>query len=103
MKWYRRAADLGERDAFLNVAINLLDRKYSEDPQKKADGLAMLRRAADAGQSTAQHLLGLRLRTGDGVTKDEAEGLRWIQRAANQGLGRAQSMIGLFYARGRAA
>ncbi len=67
---------------------------------KKADGLAMLRRAADAGESTAQHLLGLRLRTGDGLPKDEAEGLHWIQRAADQGLPRAESMIGLFYAQG---
>ena len=100
-KWYRRASELGNRDGTLNAAMVLLARKNSEDKVKEAEGVAMLRRAAEAGQSVAQHLLGLRLRAGDGVPKDEEEGMRWIQRAANQGLPRAQAMIGALTAQGK--
>ncbi len=52
---------------------------------------------ADRGDADAQFELGLRLLTGEGLTKDEAKGMQWMEKAANQKHLRAQFVLGSLF------
>ncbi len=56
-----------------------------------------LRGWADRGDSDAQFELGLRLITGEGVTKSVEEGVKFIEKAAKQKHLRAQHVMGTLY------
>lgn len=56
--------------------------------------------AAPAGETTAQHRLGLCLLRGDGVDADAEAGVAWLQRAAAQGSAHAQRDLALCLQRG---
>lgn len=62
------------------------------------DPLWSLRQQADQGVADAQHLLGQKYWTGDGVPKDAAEAFRWYRMAAVQGHADAQAQLGGLYA-----
>jgi ankyrin repeat protein len=58
------------------------------------------RKAADQGNATAQHCLGVMYQRGEGVTKDLAEALKWYRMAAEQGDSGAQRDLGRRFAEG---
>lgn len=62
--------------------------------QSTGDGVESLRRWADRGDADAQFELGLRLLTGQEVTKDVEQGRRWVQAAAEAEHLRAQYVMG---------
>lgn len=63
--------------------------------------LRLSRPLAEQGDARAQSLLGLILRTGRGVPKDENEAAKWFRRAADQGDNIAQFELGFMYSTGR--
>ena len=62
--------------------------------------LAQLTKVANAGDATAQCLLGLRYECGEGVTQSYAEAAKWYRKAAEQGVADAQFNLGLCYGYG---
>ena len=60
-----------------------------------AQELADLRALAEAGDTEAQHNLGLRYSTGEGVPQDDAEAITWYRLAAEQGSASAQNNLGV--------
>ncbi len=64
------------------------------------DGVALLRRTADAGFAPAQYRLAKLYETGEGVEGDLAIARRWTERAATAGNIRAMHDLGVYFARG---
>ena len=56
---------------------------------------------ADQGDATAQTLLGLMYRNGQGVPQDFTTAASWVRKAADQGVAEAQFELGLMYAAGQ--
>ena len=73
----------------------------AQDEPSPAEDLASLITKADHGDAVAQHNLGLKYHTGEGVPQDDEEAVRWYRLAADQGLAVAQSMLSFMYATGR--
>jgi TPR repeat protein len=73
----------------------------AQDEPSPAEDLASLITKADQGDAVAQHNLGLKYHTGEGVPQDDEEAVRWYRLAADQGLAVAQSMLSFMYATGR--
>jgi uncharacterized protein len=71
---------------------------YQEKAYAKAAEL--WRPLAEAGNATAQYLLGSLYVEGNGVEHDDATAFVWFQRAANQGDAAAQYNVGASYAGG---
>ena len=65
-----------------------------------AQALADLRATAEAGDASAQFILGGMYVTGVGVPQDDVEAVAWYRRAAEQGHARAQYNLGAMYAEG---
>jgi TPR repeat protein len=63
-------------------------------------GVALLQRAATAGNGHAQFELALAYEWGDGVPKDKAIAVSWLEKAAAQGNEMAQNNLGLAYESG---
>jgi TPR repeat protein len=59
------------------------------------------RKAADQGNAIAQHNLGYRYYTGDGVTQNHTEAVKWYRKAADQGFAIDQAQLGFLYANGQ--
>ena len=55
---------------------------------------------AEAGDASAQFILGLMYDNGDGVLKDSAEAVKWYRKSAEQGNANAQNNLGLMYNKG---
>lgn len=93
-----RALAPADADAAAWLGALLLERGAS------AEGLQLIRRAADAGSAEGAHRLALVFAYGEaGLPRDEAQALRWFQRAAEKGHQRAQLNLGTLYLRGPAA
>ena len=73
----------------------------TQDEPSPDEDLASLITKADQGDAVAQHNLGLKYHTGEGVPQDDEEAVRWYRLAADQGLAVAQSMLSFMYAAGR--
>ena len=58
---------------------------------------AWLRKAADQGNSEAQHALGVLYDNGNGVPKDSPQAALWYRKAAEQGDVEAQHSLGSMY------
>jgi tetratricopeptide (TPR) repeat protein len=98
MRWYRKAADQGNAQAYGNIGrFYLLGQGVSVDY-----GAAMLwsRKAADQGNPRGQTVIGVLYRNGWGVGQDSAEAMRWFRKAADQGYAAAQTNIGVLYENG---
>lgn len=76
-------------------ALALLD-----DEGRAADGLALLKRAAQAGAPDCQNVLGVRISHGQGVHEDAALAAHWFRRAAAAGHVPGQRNLGYALARG---
>lgn len=65
-----------------------------------ADGAALMKRSADAGEPAAQYRLGKLHEKGLGVPRDYAAARKWTESAANGGNIRAMHDLAVFYAQG---
>ena len=74
-RWLRRQARKGNSFAQYELAV-----QERRSPKRKAD---LLRLAAEQGNRSAQHLLGLAYCMGDGVKQDYSQAAHWLQQAAD--------------------
>ncbi len=85
MKWYRRAADQGDRDARHNLGI-----MYAEGQgvvQDDAEAAKWFHKAAEQGLARAQRSLGVLYFRGQGVPQNFVEAAKWRFRAMIPRLG----------------
>jgi localization factor PodJL len=68
-----------------------------------ADGVSLLRRAANQGLAMAQYRLAKLFERGEGVPADLVAARQWTERAAAAGNRKAMHDLGVFYARGEGA
>jgi TPR repeat protein len=97
MKWFRRAADQGHREA--QYSLSFLLENYGV-PKNPAEVVKWLRKAADQGHPLAQENLAVKYYHGEGVEKDFAEAAKWFGKAADQGNEGSQLMLGKMYSKG---
>jgi len=95
MKWYRSAAELGNREAQGELGGILLDSDFAF--YDIAEGFHWLTRAAEQGHRGAQYFLGVQLATGEMVEADPKRALYWYRKAAAAGDAEAQYNIGMMY------
>jgi len=89
-RWYRRAAELGQTNAMVNLAYRL----SRGSPANRREALVWYRRAAEGGAVQGLvNLAGLLSEGGKGIDRDPAEALRLYRRAAE--LGSDQGMLGV--------
>jgi localization factor PodJL len=91
------AAQSGDTVAQYQLALQRLGAGRS------ADGLQLLRGAANHGLAMAQYRLAKVYERGEGVPVDLAVARQWTERAANSGNRRAMHDLGVYYARGDGA
>jgi uncharacterized protein len=103
LDWYRRAAAQG--DGFAIEQVKLLtnlgygsagsfeDGVAAYDRKDYAEALKIWRRMAEAGDASAQFIVGIMYWNGEGVKKDIAQSVNWYLRAARQGHGQAATNV----------
>src|SRR2546430_4921803 len=69
----------------------------TRDSTRDSMEVARVRAAAEKGDATAQHDLGVRYFTGNGVDEDFGQAAAWMQKAANQGFAPAEYDLGEMY------
>ena len=81
--------------------MSQLYRTGTVEGKTQADGLALLKKTADAGVPEAQHDYGMVLYLGDsGVKKDQKKALDYFTKAAEKGLGNSYHNICVYYEQG---
>ena len=91
-----RSLDAPSADAEAWLGAVLIDRGA------RAEGLRLIRRAADAGSAEGEHRLGLIYANGEaGLERDETRAAQLFEKAAEKGHRRAQLNIGTLYWRGQ--
>ncbi len=96
---FRRAADLGETDAMMQLGESYHSGDgLSQDAQQ---ALQWFRRAAEAGNSSGMVSAGAMYLLGDGVANDDDEALRWFQKAADRGNAAGIYDLATMYENGR--
>ncbi|KAF6137049.1 hypothetical protein GIB67_030813 [Kingdonia uniflora] len=96
VKWYRRAAELGDPAGQCNLGISYLQ----AEPSNPKDAIKWLYRAAVARNVRAQYQLGLCLHQGRGVAGNQIEAAKWYLSAAEGGYVRAMYNTSLCYSFG---
>jgi localization factor PodJL len=82
-------------------AGSLFDQAMTREQAGDAAGsLALLRRAADGGDTRAMNRLARKFENGDGVTKDLSQARALTERAAARGSRQAMHNLGVYYANG---
>jgi TPR repeat protein len=94
-KWFRRAAELGNADA--QVQLGLMYGGGYGVPNDDVEASKWFRKAAEQGHVRGQLGLGAGYQKGRGVPKDEAEAAKWYRKAAEQGNAEAQLRMGLAF------
>ncbi len=106
LPWYERAADQGDSDAMLSLAIIYAN----GDPLKKGRGDSLIdpekalfwyRKSAETGNKVAMWILGETYEEGRLTTPDYREALKWYTLAAEAGDVTASIRLGDMYERGR--
>jgi TPR repeat protein len=83
IRWFRKAAEQGDRDAQTNLgSLYLLGDSL---PQDYTEALKWLRAAAEQDHPLAQTKLGIMYEKGDGVPQDLVQARMWLSLAAVQG------------------
>jgi PQQ-dependent catabolism-associated CXXCW motif protein len=83
MRWYRKAADLGNGAAMGNIGV--LYYNGQGVPQDYAEAMRWYRKGATAGNATSMLNVGLLYELGQGVPADLAEARRWFVKARDAG------------------
>ncbi|MBS1004402.1 tetratricopeptide repeat protein [Acetobacter thailandicus] len=92
--WYRKAAEAGNAQGHLGLGLLTLGTASSQDDYIVA--AQHLRKAADAGLSTALYLMGVMYEHGmGGCSADEGAAFSYYSKAAEQGVPKAQARLGV--------
>ncbi|MEZ5970372.1 MAG: hypothetical protein R3C31_01015 [Hyphomonadaceae bacterium] len=92
-----QAAQSGDLTAQYELALQRIS------AGRTAEGVTMLRRAADRGFAMAQYRLAKLYERGEGVPADLTIARQWTERAAGAGNRRAMHDLGVYFARGEGA
>lgn len=92
---YRGAAELGLAEAQYLLGEDLTRTK--RDEKQKAEGVALMHKAASQGHLDAMEHLGRLYADGQGVVKDASKAVEWYRRAAVAGHTLAQYSLGMMY------
>ena len=92
-----QAAQSGDLTAQYELALQRIS------SGRTAEGVTMLRRAADRGFAMAQYRLAKLYERGEGVPADLTIARQWTERAAGAGNRRAMHDLGVYFARGEGA
>ena len=98
-KYIQQAAELGNHDAYLNLAF-LYDLGIGIE-QDYLQAAIYYQKAAEDGDATAQFNLGILYNFGRGVEKNYETAAHWYKLAAEQGYIDAQYNLGVLYEEGR--
>ncbi|KAL9226356.1 hypothetical protein vseg_002179 [Gypsophila vaccaria] len=93
LRFYRRAAELGDSSAQCNLGL-----AYLQDDTKEA--VKWLQCSASAGHARAQYQLALCLHRGRGIERNLHEAAKWYLRAAERGYVRAMYNASLCFSSG---
>jgi hypothetical protein len=96
MYWYRIAADGGDTDAMIELA--LCHQRYTGDVEA---ALEMLNKAADAGSAKAMGMLSYHYEYGLGVTQDDNKAFELAKLSAEAGDDEGEKMLGICYLEGK--
>ncbi|MGO4885288.1 MAG: tetratricopeptide repeat protein [Bryobacteraceae bacterium] len=99
LKWYRRAADLGNETAMNNIGVMYFTGEGV--PRDLSEAMTWCRKAADLGNAAAMDNVGALYALGAGVVQDYAEAANWYRKAADQGRAAAQCNLAALYASGQ--
>ncbi|MBD1433910.1 sel1 repeat family protein [Sphingobacterium sp. DN00404] len=99
MRWYRKAADLGNPRAQTNLGLSY--RNGEGVAQDYTEALRLFHLAAAQGYANGQNSLGTMYEYGYGVSQDYKEAVRLYLISANQGNEYAQNNLGNMYYNGR--
>jgi TPR repeat protein len=100
LKWYRKAADVGNEKASVMVASLLLADGRNATPDENAEARQRCEDAAKRKFPPGAYCMALIYRRGLGVAKDPVESAKWLGRAAELGHPRAALQLGEAYWKG---
>ena len=98
VKWYRKAAELG--DARAQYQLGRICAEGYDVPLDENEALKWFQKSADQGNSDAQYELGYWYFIGRRVEKSESEAVAWWQKSAEQGNMFAQNRLADCYLNG---
>ncbi len=84
IRWYEAAAEKGTERALFEIG-RIYDINGIGMEGEKDKALKIYRKLAVRGYPTAQCVLGMKYRLGDGVVEDLKEAAKWLERSAMQG------------------
>lgn len=102
LMWAKRAKESGRLantesvDAFISQLSDDLAKKALKDGNT-AEGVRLLKEAAESGNAAAAAFLGTMYLSGNMIPQDDAEGFRWMLRAAERGDTRAMAAVAAAY------
>lgn len=99
VKWFQKAAEMGEPNAQYNLGICYY--KGQGIKQDFEEAVKWLKKAAEQGIVFAQYNLGVCYYSGQGVKQDFEEAVKWFRIAADQEFPAALYNLGLCYATGK--
>ena len=95
LRWYGKAAELGNARAAFEIAILYRDGDVGEPDEKIM--ISYLQQAAKRGLDLAQMELGFSYLQGTGVEQDVMKAMYWYEQAAKQGNAEAQYTLSTLY------
>jgi TPR repeat protein len=98
-KWFRKAADLGDKEAMYNLGVCYLTGEGV--PEDKTETVKWYRKAAALGNPMAARNLGNCYINAFGVERDFDEAVKWFRVAAEQDLPEAFYSLGICYMHGQ--
>ena len=99
LKWYRKAADMGDQHSSVQIAVMLLNHGPNTTAEEYAESRRRCERAAKTDFAGAYCLVVI-YRKGLGIEKSPAESDKWLARAAEMGHRRAALELGEAYWKG---
>ena len=84
VKWLKAAVDADFAPAYVAMG-SLLLQNADASPEQKQEGIGLIQKAAEDGDSMGQLLFGAMCENGVGVEKDLSEAAGWYRRAARAG------------------
>jgi TPR repeat protein len=102
LKWYRMAAERGDKRGQFFLAI-IFDSDHYGEPDRPEEAATWYRRSAEQGYAPAQYFLAALYATGRGVEKSPDMTFYWDRKAAEQGYAPAQGALGYHFEKGEGA